>query len=56
MNKYCGILEYDNLPINIKMKNIDNIYGTPYIFCSYTINHNDPFKLVSINYTDQVIN
>jgi len=56
MSKYCGNLEYDTLPITIIMNKINNLYGTPYIFCSYTINLNDPFKLVSVNYTDTVKN
>lgn len=54
MNKYCGNLEYDTLPLSIVMNKINNYYGTSYLFCSYTVNLNDPFKLVSVNYTDTV--
>lgn len=55
MNKYCGDLEYDRLPLKIMMNKVGNLYGTPYLFCPYTINFNDPFKLVAVNYTDSVI-
>ncbi len=54
MNKYCGNLEFDSLPLSIAIKKINNNYGTPYLFCTYTVNLNDPFKLVSVNYTDTV--
>jgi len=54
MNKYCGNLEFDTLPLKIVLKQINNLWGNPYIFCAYTVTLNDPFKLVLVNYTDTV--
>lgn len=54
MSKYCGNLEFDSVPLSIELNQINNVYGTPYLFCSYTVNLNDITKLVSINYADTV--
>lgn len=54
MNHYCGEAELDNLPLSITLNKINDVYGIPYLFCSWTVNFNDPFKLVTVNYTDSV--
>lgn len=54
MENYCGQLEYDSIPLTIKMKNTKRIYGTQNLFCSWTINLNDPFKFVIVDYSDKV--
>lgn len=54
MNRYCGTLNFETLPLTISLNNLDGLYGAEYLFCRYRININDSSKLVSVNFIDNV--
>ena len=54
MDKYCGQSEFNQLPVNINLNKFENTYATSFLFCSWRLNLNDPYKLITVNFTDMV--